>query len=262
MNTKTTIITSAIVPMSVHCMSSTLARMVPVRSARTETSMPAGIQRFSSGISARICFTVSMTFASACLVTLISTEGWPLNQAEERVLRTPSSTCATDDSRTVLPSWLRTTRLPNCGGRRSCSLVLSDQACSGPSMAPTGPSAFVLAMVVRMVSRLSPIAASWLGLTRTRTAGCSAPLTLTSATPGDLRDALRDHRIRDVVDRARLHRRRGQRQDQDRRRGAGSPCGRSAASADRSAGRRCDAFNAACTSRAALSIFRERSNWT
>ncbi len=70
-------------------------------------------------------------------------------------------------------------------------------------------------------SRLSPIAASWPGSTRTRTAGCSAPLTLTSRDAGHLRDALRDDGVGDVVERARLQRRRGQRQDQDRRRGFG-----------------------------------------
>ena len=48
----------------------TLARMVPVRSARTEISMPAGIQRLSSGSSALMRSTVSMTLASACLVTI------------------------------------------------------------------------------------------------------------------------------------------------------------------------------------------------
>ena len=73
-------------------MSRTLARMVSVRSDRTEMSMPAGIQRFSSGSSARMWSTVSMTLASACLVMMSSTDGWPLNQAAERRLRTPCST--------------------------------------------------------------------------------------------------------------------------------------------------------------------------
>ena len=42
-NTNTTIITSAMLMRSVHCISRTLARMVPVRSARTEILIPAGI---------------------------------------------------------------------------------------------------------------------------------------------------------------------------------------------------------------------------
>ena len=43
--------TSTIDSASVTCMSNTLARMVPVRSDRTEMSMPGGIQRLISGIS-------------------------------------------------------------------------------------------------------------------------------------------------------------------------------------------------------------------
>ena len=51
-NTNTTSITRQTVASSVSCMSATLARMVPVRSDSTEMSMPAGIQRLSSGSSA------------------------------------------------------------------------------------------------------------------------------------------------------------------------------------------------------------------
>jgi hypothetical protein len=68
--TNTTSITSRIVARRVYCMSCTLARIVLVRSDSTETSMPAGIQRLSSGISARIWSTVSITLASFCLVML------------------------------------------------------------------------------------------------------------------------------------------------------------------------------------------------
>ena len=38
-----------------------------------------------------------------------STEGWPLNQPAERLLRTPASIEATEDNRTTVPFALRTT---------------------------------------------------------------------------------------------------------------------------------------------------------
>ena len=55
-------------------------------------SMPAGIQRCSSGSSALMRSTVSMTLASACLLMISSTAGWRSNVAAERVLRVPCST--------------------------------------------------------------------------------------------------------------------------------------------------------------------------
>ena len=70
-------------------------------------------------------------------------------------------------------------------------------------MMPTGASALALAMALRTSSMLRPMEASSVGLTRTRMAGCSAPLTVTSATPVDLRDALRDDGVGGVVDGAR-----------------------------------------------------------
>jgi hypothetical protein len=48
-NTNTTSMTSAMVARSVSCISSTLARMVLVRSESTEISMPVGIQRLIPG---------------------------------------------------------------------------------------------------------------------------------------------------------------------------------------------------------------------
>ena len=53
--------------------------------------------------------TVSITLELACLLITSSTEGWPLNQPAERLLRTPSSIEATADSRTTVPLALRTT---------------------------------------------------------------------------------------------------------------------------------------------------------
>ena len=54
---------------------------------------------------------------------------------------------------------------------------------SPPSNIPTGPIPLLLAIAVRTSSMFNPIEASAIGSTRTRIAGCSAPLTLTSATP-------------------------------------------------------------------------------
>ncbi len=54
---------------------------------------------------------------------------------------------------------------------------------SPPSKVPSGPVALALATAVRTSSIDSPIDARATGLTRMRIAGCSAPLTETSATP-------------------------------------------------------------------------------
>ena len=64
-------------------MSRTLARMVSVRSERTDMSMSAGIQRLISGSSSRMLSTVSMTLALVCLVMTSRTAGCRLNQATD-----------------------------------------------------------------------------------------------------------------------------------------------------------------------------------
>ena len=63
---------------------------------------------------------------------------------------------------------------------------------SGPSKVPSALAVLALAMAVRTSSRLTPIEAIATGLTRMRMAGCSAPLTVTSATPStwDMRWAM------------------------------------------------------------------------
>jgi hypothetical protein len=99
-NTNTTNITSTAVASNVSCISSTLARMVPVRSVRMEISTPAGIHCLRSGIISLTRSTVSITLASPCLVIWISTAGCLLNQAIDRALRTESSTSATSERRT------------------------------------------------------------------------------------------------------------------------------------------------------------------
>ena len=106
-----------------------------------------------------------------------------MNQPAERLLRTLGSIDATADSRTTAPLAVRTTIGSYSGAVRSWSLVAMVTDRSGPSNTPSAPAALVLAMAVRTASMSSPIEASASGLTRTRMAGCSAPLTLTSATP-------------------------------------------------------------------------------
>ena len=182
-NTNTTSMTRKMVASSVSCMSWTLARIVLVRSERTEMSMSAGIQRLISGISSRMRSTVSITLESAALVITSSTEGWPLNQPNERLLRTPGSIEAMAESRTTVPLAVRTTSGSYCEAARSWSLMPMVTARPSPSNTPSGPAALVLAIAVRTSSMLRPMEASAIGLTRTRIAGCSAPLTLTSATP-------------------------------------------------------------------------------
>src|SRR5262249_8060946 len=127
--------------------------------------------------------TVSITLESADLVITSSTEGLPLYQPKERLLRTPGSIDATAESFTTVPLDMRTTSGSYSVAARSWSLVLMVTARPSPSNTPSGPAALVLAIEVRTSSIDNPIEASAIGLTRTRIAGCSAPLTLTSATP-------------------------------------------------------------------------------
>ena len=182
-NTNTTIITSAMAIASVSCRSNTLARMVWVRSDRISMSTPAGIQRLISGSISRTRSTVSITLASADLVSTRRIEGWPLYQPNERLLRTPGSIEAIADSRTTVPLVARITSGSYCDAARIWSLVAMVTERSPPSKPPIGPVALALATAVRTSSIDRPIDASATGLTRMRIAGCSAPLTETSATP-------------------------------------------------------------------------------
>ena len=223
---------------SVHCMSSTLARIVPVRSTRVETSTPAGIHCFSSGISALTRSTVSMTLASPCLVIWISTAGCLLNQAIERTLRTESSISATSESRTKLPLELLITMSRNSSAVRICRL--SDER-------------LALALAVEDADRPERIGVDDRGpdvvggdpgIGQRDRVERDPHRRLIGAADGDvadarhLRDALRQHGIGDVVDRAGGQCLRGQRQHEDRRGGACWPCGSAAAPAGRSADRR------------------------
>ena len=131
---------------------------------------------------------------------------------------------------------------------------------SGPSKVPSALAALALEMAVRTSSRLTPIEATATGLTRMRIAGCSAPLTVTSATPSTwaMRCAmtlsatsymLLASMVLEVSARIRI----------------GAADGltlRMAGRVGRSPGRSVSAaLSAACTSRAAPSMPRSRSNW-
>src|SRR5262245_3570944 len=90
-NTNTTSITSVTVVSSVTCMSPTLERIVVVRSESMDISTPAGIQRLMSGMISRMRSTVSITLASTDFVIISRTDGLPLYQPNERLLRTLGS---------------------------------------------------------------------------------------------------------------------------------------------------------------------------
>ena len=223
--------------------------------------MSAGIQRFSSGSRSLIRCTVSMTLASESLVMISNTEGWPLNQLAERLLRTPCSTDAICDSRTTSPLAALTTSVSYSRGCCSCALVPMVAACAGPSKAPTGPIELALEMVLRTCSMEMPVIASAAGLTRTRTAGCSAPLTVTSPTPSvwEMRcastlSATSYMALGAMVLEVRARIRTGE---------AAGLNFRKVGRFGRSVGRSLRAaLSAACTSRAAPSILRLRSNCT
>ena len=182
-NTSTTNITSTAVMASVICMSRTLARMVWVRSARMEMWMSAGIQFLRSSSTSLMWSTVSMMLEFACRVTVSSTAGWRLNQAAEKLLRTPRRTEATSVRRTTVPFALLSTIGLKSRGSQSWPLLPSVTAWPGPSRTPSGPAALALTMALRTSSADRPMAASATGLNWTRTAGCSAPVATTSATP-------------------------------------------------------------------------------
>ena len=103
MNSSTTSSTSATEISSEICTSSTLARMVLVRSEITVTLMSGGIQLSRCGSSALMRSAVSITLAPAILLMLSRMAGvWP-SQAARRELATPSITLATSDRRRAEP---------------------------------------------------------------------------------------------------------------------------------------------------------------
>ena len=98
MNTKITSSTRATVISRVYWMSSTLARIVLVRSEITVILMSGEIHDFSSGRMARMPSTVSMTLAPAALLMVSRMAGCLPSHAASRTLATPSITEATLDN--------------------------------------------------------------------------------------------------------------------------------------------------------------------
>ena len=82
----TTSVTSTTLRMSVNCTSWTEARIVTVRSLTTVSLTPAGIARWTFGISARICRTTSITLAPGWRWISMMTAGVPLIPAAGAVV--------------------------------------------------------------------------------------------------------------------------------------------------------------------------------
>ena len=132
MNSSTTSSTSPTVSSSVYCTSSTLARIVPVRSDKMVSLISGGIQDFSSGNTAFTLSTVSITLAPADLVSVSNIAGcWP-NQAASRALATPSITVATSDRRNMAPLTFLITSGRYCAAFEICPFTPMDSARSGP----------------------------------------------------------------------------------------------------------------------------------
>ena len=91
---------------------------------------------------------------------------------------------ATSDSRTKLPFELLTTMSRNSFAVRICLFSDSVSLWRSPLKMPTGPSGLALMIAVRTSSVAMPAFDSATGLSWIRTAGWSAPLTVTSPTPG------------------------------------------------------------------------------
>jgi hypothetical protein len=94
-NSSTTSVTSTTLRTSVNWTSWTEARMVTVRSETMVRFTPAGIARWTLGISARIWLTTSMTLAPGWRWMSIMTAGVPWYQPPVRSFSRPSTICAT-----------------------------------------------------------------------------------------------------------------------------------------------------------------------
>jgi len=183
MNSSTTSSTSTIVISSVYCTSATLARIVAVRSWITVSLMPAGIHDISCGSSARTRSRVSITFDPADLEIVSRIAGCLPSQAARRVLATPSVTVATSDNWSTAPLPAFSTRRRYCAARVICPFTPIVSACNGPWKPPVG--SVTLAAFTALVTSCaeSPAAARRTGSRSMRTAGFSAPLTVTLETP-------------------------------------------------------------------------------
>src|SRR6266481_5766872 len=102
-NRKITVTTSAMVSMSSNCTSWTDARMVAVRSVRTDVWMDEGSDVFSCGRSFVMRSTTWMMFAPGWRWTLRMIAGTSFIHAACLEFSAPSTTVATSESRTGAP---------------------------------------------------------------------------------------------------------------------------------------------------------------
>ena len=169
---------------SVNCMSSTLARMVPVRSTSVEISTPAGIHCFSLG-DQRLHPVDGVDDVGVALLG-------DLDQ-HRRLLVEPGDRAAVADGILDLgdvgqPDEIAVRALDDDVAElgRGPHLPVDRQrlAWRPPSKMPTGPSGLALTIASRTSSVAIPAFDSATGLSAIRTAGWSAPETVTSPTPG------------------------------------------------------------------------------
>jgi hypothetical protein len=153
-NTNTTSMTRNAVASSVHSISSTLARMVPVRSERMEISTPPGIHCLSSGNSAFTRSTVSMTLASLLLGDQDQHRRLLVEPGDRTaVARRHRERSATSDSFTKLPLAALDHDVAELRGGTHLRIG-SQRLARGPHALndPTGPIALALTMAVRTSS--------------------------------------------------------------------------------------------------------------
>ena len=181
--TITTASTSSTVMSSVNCTSSTLARIVVVRSVSVVTWMPLGISFMICGMSFCTPSTVWMTLAPGSLVMSSRMAGFCPLQAASRSVATLSMTFPRSRRCSTPSVPVAITRLPYCFAVVIWPLTSSVSAWSGPSMLPIGWMTFAFPMLWLIDSADSFASATEVGSSCTRTAGLSAPISLTSATP-------------------------------------------------------------------------------
>ena len=177
--TNTTSTTRPTLRSKVSCTSRTEARMVPLRSSASWTSMAGEMALVSCGRSAFTRSMTSMMFAPGWRRTIMTTERLPSNQPATRVFSTRSTTRATSRSRTGLPFEKPTMSGSQSAATRSWSLAAMACDWAAPSSAPLGALAVACPIVARKLAVERPAPASAAGSTCTRTAGCCPPPTKT-----------------------------------------------------------------------------------
>ncbi len=217
MNSSTTSSTSPTLASRVNCTSSTLARMVAVRSDSTSTWMSGGIHASRCGSSALMRSAVSITLAPATLLMYSRMAGVLPCHAASRTLATLSTTLATSDSRSAEPlTDLMTTVLYSLA-----SVIWPFTAMPSAWRGPWKLPAASVTLALRMAVNTSCPARSG-GAQRARVqlhpnGRLLRPVDLHLAHAVQLAQALRQDGVGRVVHLRRRQRGGGQRQRQDRR---------------------------------------------